>query len=223
MVERLKTPAAWPTILLERAGATDPVDLDAAVRAGAFTGLMTAVRDLGPIATIAAIAASGLRGRGGAGYLAAEKWRTAAASDASRRYVVANGYGADPASGTDRFLLERDPYAIIVGAAIAAFAIGAAEALIAVRAEDAEAIRRLEAAIGAAEEAGYIGPDAFGPRTDLAVTVRPVQGAYMLGEETVLLKALEGKRGQPEQRPPHPAERGLWDAPTVVHNVQTLA
>jgi NADH:ubiquinone oxidoreductase subunit F (NADH-binding) len=223
MVERLKTPAAWPTILLERADAADPVDLDAAVRAGAFTGLMTAVRDLGPTATIAAIAASGLRGRGGAGYLAAEKWRTAAASDAPRRYVVANGYGADPASGTDRFLLERDPYAIIEGAAIAAFAIGAAEALIAVRAEDAEAIRRLEAAIGAAEEAGYIGPDAFGPRTDLAVTVRPVQGAYMLGEETVLLKALEGKRGQPEQRPPHPAERGLWDAPTVVHNVQTLA
>ena len=223
MVERLKTPAAWPTILLERAGAADPADLDAAVRAGAFDGLTKAVRDLGPTATIAAIAASGLRGRGGAGYLAAEKWRTAAASDAPRRYVVANGYGADPASGTDRFLLERDPYAIIEGAAIAAFAIGAAEALIAVRAEDAEAIRRLEAAIGAAEEAGYIGPDAFGPRTDLAVTVRPVQGAYMLGEETVLLKALEGKRGQPEQRPPHPAERGLWDAPTVVHNVQTLA
>src|SRR5207344_1818526 len=103
-----KTLAAWPTILLERAGAKDPTDLDAAVRAGAFTGLTKAVRDLGPTATIATIAASGLRGRGGAGYLAAEKWRTAAASDAPRRFVVANGYGADPASGTDRFLLERD-------------------------------------------------------------------------------------------------------------------
>jgi NADH:ubiquinone oxidoreductase subunit F (NADH-binding) len=223
MVERLKTPAAWPTILLERAGAADPTDLDAAVRAGAFTGLTTAVRDLGPAATVAAVAASGLRGRGGAGYLAAEKWRTAAASDAPRRFVVANGYGADPASGTDRFLLERDPFAIIEGAAIAAFAVGASEAIIAVRTVDTEAIRRLEAAIGAAEEAGYVGPDAFGPRTDLTVTVRPVQGAYMLGEETVLLKALEGKRGQPEQRPPHPAERGLFGAPTVVHNVQTLA
>jgi NADH:ubiquinone oxidoreductase subunit F (NADH-binding) len=223
MVDRLKTPAAWPKILLERAEAADPTDLDAAVRAGAFTGLSTAVHDLGPTATIATVAASGLRGRGGAGYPAAEKWRTAAASGAARRVVVANGYGADPASGTDRFLLERDPYAIIEGLAIAAFAIGAAEAIIAVRGEDTEAIRRLEAAVGAAEEAGYIGPDAFGPRTDLAVIVRPVQGAYMLGEETVLLKALEGKRGQPEQRPPYPAERGLWDVPTVVHNVQTLA
>jgi NADH:ubiquinone oxidoreductase subunit F (NADH-binding) len=223
VVDRLKTPAAWPTILLERAAAPDPTDLDAAVKAGAFAGLTKAVRDLGPAATIGAIAASGLRGRGGAGYLAAEKWRTAAASDAARRFVVANGYGADPASGTDRFLLERDPYAIVEGVAIAAFAIGATEAIIAVRTEDTQAIMRLEAAIGAATDAGYIGPDAFGPRTDLAVTVRPVQGAYMLGEETVLLKALEGKRGQPEQRPPHPAEHGLWDAPTVVHNVQTLA
>ncbi len=223
MVDRLKTPAGWPTILLERADADDPTDLDAAVRLGAFEGLTKAIRDLGPSATIAVIAASGLRGRGGAGYLAAEKWRTAAASDAPRRFIVANGYGADPASGTDRFLLERDPYAVIEGLAIAAFATGATEAIIAVRAEDTVAIGRLEAAIGAAEEAGFIGPDAFGPRTDLAVSVRPVQGAYMLGEETVLLKALEGKRGQPEQRPPHPAERGLWGAPTVVHNVQTLA
>jgi NADH:ubiquinone oxidoreductase subunit F (NADH-binding) len=223
VVDRLKTPAGWPTILLERADAGDPTDLDAAVRLGAFEGLTKAVRDLGPTATVAVIAASGLRGRGGAGYLAAEKWRTAAASDAPRRFVVANGYGADPASGTDRFLLEHDPFAVIEGLAIAAFATGATEAIIAVRAEDTTAIGRLQAAIGAAEAAGFIGPDAFGPRTDLAVTVRPVQGAYMLGEETVLLKALEGKRGQPEQRPPHPAERGLWGAPTVVHNVQTLA
>ena len=112
---------------------------------------------------------------------------------------------------------------MIEGAAIAAFAIGATEAIIAVRAEDTEAIRRLETAIGSAEDAGFIGPDAFGQGRDLTVTVRTVQGAYMLGEETVLLKALEGKRGQPEQRPPHPAERGLWGMPTVVHNVQTLA
>ena len=113
-------------------------------------------------------------------------------------------------AGTDRFLLEPDPYAVIEGAAIAAFAIGATEAIIAVRAEDTEAIRRLEAAIGAAEEAGFIGlrRARLGPRPRRS-TVRPVQGAYMLGEETVLLKALEGKRGQPEQRPPHPAERGL--------------
>jgi NADH:ubiquinone oxidoreductase subunit F (NADH-binding) len=224
MTDRLKTPAGWPTVLLERpAAATDPTDLDAAVRAGAFDGLRRVIRELGATATIAEIAASGLRGRGGAGFPAAAKWRTAASTDAARRYVVVNGYGADPATGTDRFLLERDPFAVIEGAAIAAFAIGASDIIIAVRADATDAIRRLEAAIGAAEDAGFVGFDAFGSGHDVMVTVRPVQGAYMLGEETVLLKALEGKRGQPEQRPPHPAERGLFEQPTVVHNVQTVA
>ncbi len=223
MVDLLTTPAAWPTILLGRAQVADPTDLDAAVRDGTFGGLRRAIRDLGAIATIAMIASSGLRGRGGAGYPAAEKWRTAVSTEAPRRYVVVNGYGADPATRTDRYLLEHDPFAVIEGAVIAAFAIGASEVIIAVRAEATETIRVLEAAIGAAEDAGFIGFDVLGSGHDIAITVRPVQGAYMLGEETVLLKALEGKRGQPEQRPPHPAERGLFQMPTVVHNVQTLA
>ena len=223
MVDLLTTPHGWPAILLGRAAAADPTDLDAAVRAGAFDGLRRSIRDLGPTGTLATIAASGLRGRGGAGFPAAVKWRTAASTPAVRRYVVGNGYGADPAAGTDRFLMERDPFGVIEGAAVAAFTIGASEAIIAVRAEATEAIRRLEAAIGAAEEAGFLGLDVFGSGHDVAVSVRPVQGAYMLGEETVLLKALEGKRGQPEQRPPYPAERGLGGMPTVVHNVQTLA
>ena len=223
MVELLTTPPDWPRILLERTGAKDPTDLDAATRVGAFEGLRRSVRDLGPTGTIATIAASGLRGRGGGGFPAAEKWRTAADTEAPRRYVVANGYGADPAAGTDRYLLEHDPFAVVEGTAIAAFAIGATEAIIAVRTEATETIRRLEAAIGAAEEAGFLGFDVLGSGHDLTLTVRPVQGAYMLGEETVLLKALEGKRGQPEQRPPHPAVRGLRGMPTVVNNVQTLA
>jgi NADH-quinone oxidoreductase subunit F len=223
MVRLLKTPAAWPTILLGRARAADPTDLDAAVRDGAFDGLRRVIRNLGGTATIATLASSGLRGRGGAGFPTAVKWRTAAAADAPRRYVVVNGYGADPATGTDRFLLESDPYSVVEGAAIAAFTIGADEAIIAVRADATEAIRRLEAVIGSAEEAGFIGYDVLGSGHDITVSVRPVQGAYMLGEETVLLKALEGKRGQPEQRPPHPAERGLFGMPTVVNNVQTLA
>ncbi len=169
------------------------------------------------------IGAACLRGRGGSGYPAATKWRAAATAPASRRYVVANGYGADPAAGTDRFLMEHDPFAVIEGTAIAAFAIGAREAFIAVRTEARETIRRLEAAIGAARDAGFLGVDVLGSGHDIELSVRPVQGAYMLGEETVLLKALAGKRGQPEQRPPHPTERGLFDLPTVVNNVQTLA
>jgi NADH:ubiquinone oxidoreductase subunit F (NADH-binding) len=219
----LKTPRDWPKILLARAAAADPTDLDAATRDGAFEALRRVVRELGGAATIATIAESGLRGRGGAGFPAADKWRTAATTPAPRRYVVVNGYGADPASLTDRTLMERDPFAVLEGAAIAAFAIDASEIIVAVRAEAAEAIRALEAANAAAQDAGFLGYDVLGSGHDLAVSVRPVQGAYMLGEETVLLKALAGKRGQPEQRPPHPAERGLYDLPTVVHNVQTVA
>ncbi|HSL77549.1 MAG TPA: NADH-ubiquinone oxidoreductase-F iron-sulfur binding region domain-containing protein [Candidatus Limnocylindrales bacterium] len=218
----LKTPAAWPRILLGRADA-DPTDLDAAVAAGAFEGLQRAFRDLGGAGTIAAITAASLRGRGGAGYPTGDKWRTAATTDSTKRYVVANGYGADPASHTDRTLMLRDPYAVIEGTAIAATAIGAREAFIAVRGEDAEVISTLSAAVGHATDAGFLGDDVLGSGRELWVTVRPVQGAYMLGEETVLLKALEGKRGQPEQRPPHPAVKGLDDKPTVVNNVQTLA
>ena len=223
MVTLLKTPAAWPSVLLARAGAKDPLDLDAAVAAGAFEALRRSIRELGGPATIDLIAASGLRGRGGAGFPTGDKWRVAASTDADRRYVVANGYGADPASHTDRTLMLHDPYAVIEGVAIAAAAIGASEAFIAVRAEDADLVSRMSAAIGAASDAGFLGSDVLGSGRDLWLTVRPVQGAYMLGEETVLLKALEGKRGQPEQRPPHPAERGLFDRPTVVNNVQTLA
>jgi NADH-quinone oxidoreductase subunit F len=223
----LETPAGWPAILLPhaaRAGAAaDPVDLDAATHAGAFEGLRRAIRDLGATGTIAAIGASGLRGRGGAGYPAAEKWRAASATPAKARVVVANGYGADPASRTDRALMERNPFGVIEGLAIAAFAIGAEEAIIAVRTEAESTIRILEAALAAAADAGFVGRDVMGLGRHVDVSVRTVQGAYLLGEETILLKALEGKRGQPEQRPPYPATHGLRGLPTVVHNVQTLA
>jgi NADH:ubiquinone oxidoreductase subunit F (NADH-binding) len=223
MTRILSTPKEWPAILLRRGTAADPLDLAAAQEAGAFVGLRRAVQDLGPAATIAAIAASGLRGRGGAGFPTGEKWRAAASVAAPRRVVVGNGYGADPASMTDRTLLERAPYAVLEGALIAAMAIGADEAIIAVRAEATAAIAALQTAIERIVEAGLAGEDLLGSGQWIELSVRPVQGAYMLGEETVLLKALEGKRGQPEQRPPQPAERGLFGRPTVVQNVQTLA
>ena len=223
MTNVLTTPSDWPAILLPRHAPADPTDLDAAVHNHAFDGLRRSIRELGTTATIAAIAASGLRGRGGAGFPAADKWRACAETPAPRRYVVVNGYGADPASNGDRELLERNPYAVIEGAAIAAVAVGAGDVIIAVRAEHTEAARRLEAAIAAAEDAAYIGTNLLASGRDLNVSVRAVQGAYLLGEETILLKALENRRGQPEQRPPHPTERGLEGYPTLVHNVQTLA
>jgi NADH:ubiquinone oxidoreductase subunit F (NADH-binding) len=225
MAQFLTTPKEWPAVLTGRAAAlaADPSDLDAAIRAGAFDGLRKAVRDLGPTGTIATIASSGLRGRGGGGFPTGEKWRTAANEPAAQRYVVANGYGADPSVRTDATLIAADPWSLVEGLAIAAFAIGATEAIIAIRAEDTALVTLLEGAILGAEEAGFLGEDVLGSGYRITMTVRPVQGAYMLGEETVLLKALAGRRGQPEQRPPYPAQRGLFDKPTVVNNVQTLA
>jgi NADH:ubiquinone oxidoreductase subunit F (NADH-binding) len=218
----LRSAHDWPVILLPEAGAGDPLDLDRARDHGSFAGLRRALHDLGATGTISTVAASGLRGRGGAGFPTGEKWRAAASVPAARRYVVANGYGADPSSATDRTLLERNPYAVLEGAVIAAATIGAAEAIIAVRSDATEAMRALETALGRMVDANLAGDDILGSGRSVEVTIRAVQGAYMLGEETVLLKALEGRRGQPEQRPPHPTERGLFGHPTVVQNVQTL-
>jgi NADH:ubiquinone oxidoreductase subunit F (NADH-binding) len=227
MTTILRTPKDWPAILLPAGAARDaggdPLDLDAARERGAFVGLRRSLQDLGPTDTIATIAASGLRGRGGAGFPTGEKWRAAAGVPATQRYVVANGYGADPSSATDRTLLERNPYAVLEGAVIAAVTIGATEAIVAVRSDATDAIRTLETALERMVEADLAGDDILGSGRTVEISIRPVQGAYMLGEETVLLKALEGKRGQPEQRPPHPSERGLFGKPTVVQNVQTLA
>ena len=221
----ISTQRDFPAILTGRVAALekDPGDLDAAVKAGAFDGLRIAVRDLGATGTIATIAASGLRGRGGAGFPTGEKWRAAASRSATQRYVVANGYGADPGSHTDAALLAADPYLVLEGLAIAAFAVGATEAILAVRADDPALVTKLEGAALAAEEAGFLGDNVLNSGQRVTVTIRPVQGAFMLGEETVLLKALEGKRGQPEQKPPYPTETGLFGKPTVVNNVQTLA
>lgn len=222
MTTLLATPSTWPRILTAGFGAADPTDLAAAVAAGAFEGLTRAIRTHGPTGTIALLRASGLRGRGGGGFPTADKWDVCAMAQGPTRHVVANGYESDPATHIARALMEERPYAVVEGVAIAAFAVGATESYIAVRAEYGEAIRRLEAAVAHAEAAGHIGANVLGSGRDIFISVRPVRGAYMLGEETVLLKALEGKRGQPEQRPPYPAEKGLWGRPTVVNDVVTL-
>jgi NADH:ubiquinone oxidoreductase subunit F (NADH-binding) len=220
-------PKGWPSILLERASAADPTDRRrTAVRAGAFDGLRACRPHYGTIRDERhGSPRSGLRGRGGAGFPAAAKW--APGGRDGRAAPLRRGQrltGADPATRTDEILLEHDPFAVIEGAAIARSPSAQREVIIAVRSDaTTRAIARLGSAIGSATEAGFIGFDILGSAMDITVTVRPVQGAYMLGEETVLLKALAGKRGQPEQRPPHPAESGLDGMPTLVHNVQTLA
>jgi NADH:ubiquinone oxidoreductase subunit F (NADH-binding) len=233
-VNVLPTPEKWPHLLLPAASASGaaeassaaeaaPTDLDAAVAAGTFKGLIEAIRDMTAGEIVAAMAASGLRGRGGTGFPTSEKWRACALALADRRYVVVHAYQADPAVFADRVLLERNPYAVLEGAAIAAVAVGASDIIVALRAEWTDAVATLEGAIREAEDAGYLGDDVLGSGRDIHVEVRPLQGAYMLGEETVLLKGIEGKRGQPEQQPPYPTTRGLYGKPTLVHNAQTFA
>ena len=220
----LATPKGMPTILTGRFGRYEPEGpLAAAEEAGAWAAWKRTATTISPQAVIRLVSDAGLRGRGGAGYPTAQKWRAAAGTDADRRYVVANGFEADPGAMVDRTLMENDPHAIVEGLALAAYAIGATHAIVAVRANLVTALRRMTAAVRIAEEAGYIGSDALGAGFDLHVEVVAVHGGMVVGEETVLLRALENKRAQPDQRPPYPSQRGLWDRPTVVNNVETLA
>jgi NADH:ubiquinone oxidoreductase subunit F (NADH-binding) len=223
----LQTPARFPRLLLPPNLPADPTDLVAAVDAGAFVGLRAAVEKLKSGGVIKAIAKSGMLGRGGPGpgrnAGVGEKWRICAATIADQHYVVVNAYQSDPAVLTDRVLLETNPFAVLEGAAIAAFAIGASEVIVAVRIEATDTIRVLETAIAAAEGAGYLGSAVLGTATEIHVTVKALEGSYMLGEETVLLKGLEGKRGQPEQQPPYTTTRGLFGKPTLIHGPQTFA
>ena len=220
----LPTPKGMPTILLERLGKYQPDGpIAAAEEAGAWAAWKKTAGSMNPPALVRLVADSGLRGRGGAGYLTGAKWRAAAAVDAEERYVVANGFEADPGARLDRTLMENDPHAIVEGLALAAYAIGARRAYIAVRANLTLAQQRLQTAVRLAEEAGYIGSNMLGTGIDLHVEVVGVPGGMVVGEETVLLRALQNKRAQPDQRPPYPSQSGLWGRPTVVNNVETLS
>jgi NADH:ubiquinone oxidoreductase subunit F (NADH-binding) len=223
-IKILTSPKDTPAILLGRLGKYDADGpLAGAEKAGAWSAWKRSATTLSPQSVIRLVGEAGLRGRGGAGYPAGDKWRAARATPADTRYVVANGFEADPGAQLDRTLMESDPHAVVEGVAFAAYAVGAPRAFIAVRASFDLARRRLEAAVRAAEEAGYIGPDALGTGFDLAVEVVAVPGGFVVGEETTLLRAIENKRAQPDQRPPYPATKGLWGRPTVVNNVETLA
>jgi NADH:ubiquinone oxidoreductase subunit F (NADH-binding) len=219
----LATPARFPRLLLPATPAQDPLDLDAALAAGAFASLRSAVDEPRAGGVIDALVESGMRGRGSGGFPIGEKWRACARTEADRRFVVINAYQADPAVLTDRVLLETNPYAVIEGAAIAAFAVGASEVVVALRAEAADTIQAVETAVAAAEAAGCIGGDVLGSGAEIHFSVKPLQGSYLLGEKTVLLKGLEGRRGQPEQQPPYSTTRGLFGAPTLIHGPQTFA
>ncbi len=228
-VDVLPIPERWPHILLPAAsyeqgpGAAPATDLRLAVAGGAFAGLKKALLEMSAGEIVNVLAHSGLRGRGGSGFPTSEKWRACALAQADQRYVVVHAYQADPGVFAERVLIERNPYAVIEGAAIAAVAVGASEIVVALRADATEAVAVIETAAREAERAGYLGSNVLGSGREIYLRVVPLQGAYMLGEETVLLAGIEGRRGQPEQQPPYPTTRGLHGKPTLIHNPQTLA
>jgi NADH:ubiquinone oxidoreductase subunit F (NADH-binding) len=209
------------TIVTQRIATGDCSRLDAAREARVYAALERAL-DASPERLIDSLVDSGERGRGGAGFSTGEKWRRAARTEADTKVAIANGDEGDPGSFVDRVLLERDSHAVLEGLALCAYAIGASSGIVYVRAEYPEARRRMRAAVDEARAAGVLGPSVLGSRFAFDVEVVSGLGSYVCGEETALLNALEGRRGEVRVRPPYPSERGLHGRPTVVNNVETL-
>lgn len=212
---------ARQSVVTERIAHGNHAALTMARRAGVYAGLARALA-MSPEALLATVEASGEQGRGGAGFLTGAKWRNAAESHGARRYVVANGDEGDPGSFIDRVLLEDDPHAVIEGLILCAYAIGAHEGVIFIRAEYPRAQARMTQAIIEAREAGVLGTSVLGHRFAFDLRVVSGHGSYVCGEETALLNAIEGRRGEVRVRPPYPAQAGLYGQPTVVNNIETL-
>ena len=204
-------------------GLIDPQSPAEYAACGGFFALWRVLSAKEPQAVTEAAAAAGLRGRGGAGFPTAEKLRLAAASADPVRFVIANADEGDPGAYMDRALLESDPFRVLEGLMLAAYAVGARRAFIFIRREYPLAVERLRHAIAALEEAGLLGEQILGSDLSLDVAIVRSGGAFVCGEETALLRVLEGSRGTPYPRPPHPAARGLDGHPTVISNVETYA
>ena len=207
----------------EHCGVIDPTDLDEYLARDGFRALQRALGGLEPEQVIEQVRASGLRGRGGAGFPTGQKWARVRAAGGKPKYVVCNGDEGDPGAFMDRMLLESYPYRIIEGIIIAAWAVGAAEGYLYIRAEYPLAVQRVREALQRCTERGYLGEDILGSGFGLQLHIMEGAGAFVCGEETALLASIEGRRGMPRLRPPYPAECGLWGRPTLVNNVETYA
>jgi bidirectional [NiFe] hydrogenase diaphorase subunit len=210
-------------IVLAGAGRIDPDRLEDYVAHGGYLALHTALHERTPADVLDAVERSGLRGRGGAGYPAGRKWRLLAEATGGHKVVVANGDEGDPGAFMDRTIMDSDPHRVLEGLTLAAYATGAEHGYLYVRAEYPLAIERLERAIRAAKKGRLLGRGILGTDFSFDVEVRVGAGAFVCGEETALLASIEGRRGTPRLRPPYPTERGLWGAPTMINNVETLA
>jgi formate dehydrogenase iron-sulfur subunit len=205
-----------------RAGIVDPLSLDDYRAHGGMKGIERAL-SLGADATLAEVEASGLRGRGGAGFPTGRKWRTVAAAQSAKKYIVCNADEGDSGTFADRMVMEGDPFALIEGMAIAAFAVGADKGYVYTRSEYPDAIATFDLALAGARRGGLLGNRIGGTGFAFDIEQRVGAGAYVCGEETSLLESLEGKRGQVRAKPPLPAHKGLFGKPTVINNVLSLA
>ncbi len=209
-------------IALEECGVINPEDINEALGSGAFQGLRNAL-SMEREEVINTILASGLRGRGGAGFPTGKKWRFAFDQPDGTKYVICNGDEGDPGAFMDRSILEGNPLSVIEGMMIAGYAIGAQNGYFYVRAEYPIAVHRLQVGIKQATDMGLLGDNIMGTGFSFHAHIRLGAGAFVCGEETALINSIEGKRGNPRPRPPYPAVSGLWGCPTIVNNVETLS
>jgi len=209
-------------IVLRNCGVIDPTNVNHYIARGGYLGLERAL-EMGPDAVIEEVKASGLRGRGGAGFPTGMKWSFARKAAGDVKYVVCNADEGDPGAFMDRSALEGDPHAALEGLVIAGYAVGASHGYVYCRAEYPLAIERVQHAIGEMKEKGFIGENIFGSDFSFDIKIKKGAGAFVCGEETALMQSIEGKRGTPRSRPPFPAVSGLFAKPTNINNVETLA
>jgi bidirectional [NiFe] hydrogenase diaphorase subunit len=209
-------------LVLSSCSAADPESLDAARAAGTYDALAHAVKQMTQQEVCLQIIASGLRGRGGAGYSTGQKWELVRGARSKIKFVVANGDEGDPGAFMDRTLMENDPHRVLEGMAIAGYAVGATSGFVYVRSEYPLAARHLREAIQQAEKGGVLGRNLFSSNVSFCVRVRIGAGAFVCGEETALMASIMGRRGQPVIRPPYPAQKGLWGRATLINNVETF-
>jgi len=210
-------------VILRNCGSIDPMAIGETIARGSYRGAIRAFTQMTPEEVIDEAVRSGLRGRGGAAFPTGQKWRLARETEADIRYLVCNADEGAPGACMDRSVLEGDPHAIIEGMLIGSYAVGAEEGFVYVRSEYPLAITILEHAIKEAEEHGLLGDDIFGTGSSFRLKVRRGAGAYICGEETALIESIEGRSGEPRNRPPYPVTEGLYGKPTVVNNVKTWA
>jgi formate dehydrogenase iron-sulfur subunit len=222
LVEELPFLKRQTRLTFSRCGIVDPRSLADFCAHGGFAGLARAL-SLGPAGTVEEVTASGLRGRGGAGFPTGIKWKTVAGTGAAQKYIVCNADEGDSGTFSDRMMMEGDPFALIEGMIIAGFAVGATKGYIYIRSEYPHAIAAFAEAVRAARGGGYLGANVMDGGFAFDIEVRVGAGAYVCGEETALLDSIEGKRGQVRPKPPLPAHEGLFGKPTVINNVISLA